>query len=83
MLSDGTKAEEVEEQVGTYDIAELLERSIFGEHQIAEPEVEEVLEETVVVADVVESEEVMSEPELAVTVETEDETPKNDDGKQI
>ncbi len=31
MLSDGTKAIEVEEQVGTYDIAELLERSIFGE----------------------------------------------------
>lgn len=31
MLSDGTKAIEVEEKVGTYDIAELLERSIFGE----------------------------------------------------
>ncbi|MEK4712161.1 MULTISPECIES: (Fe-S)-binding protein [Sporosarcina] len=31
MLSDGTKAKEVEESVGTYDIAELLERSIFGE----------------------------------------------------
>ena len=31
MLSDGTKAIEVEEEVGTYDIAELLERSIFGE----------------------------------------------------
>ncbi|NYF23463.1 (Fe-S)-binding protein [Sporosarcina sp. JAI121] len=31
MLSDGTKAKEVEETVGTYDIAELLERSIFGE----------------------------------------------------
>ena len=30
MLSDGTKAKEVEETVGTYDIAELLERSIFG-----------------------------------------------------
>ena len=36
MLSDGTKAKEVEETVGTYDIAELLERSIFGEdwHQL-------------------------------------------------
>lgn len=31
MLSDGTKAIEVEEKVGTYDIAELLERSVFGE----------------------------------------------------
>ncbi|CAM3136387.1 (Fe-S)-binding protein [Filibacter tadaridae] len=31
MLSDGTKAVEVEDKVGTYDIAELLERSIFGE----------------------------------------------------
>ena len=31
MLSDGTKAKEVEEEVGTYDIAELLERSVVGE----------------------------------------------------
>ena len=31
MLSDGTKAKEVEETVGTYDIAELLEKSVFGE----------------------------------------------------
>lgn len=31
MLSDGTKAIEVEDHIGTYDIAELLERSIFGE----------------------------------------------------
>ncbi|WLR41704.1 (Fe-S)-binding protein [Bacillus carboniphilus] len=30
MLSDGTKAKEVEEKVGTYDVAELLEKSIFG-----------------------------------------------------
>lgn len=35
MLSDGTKAIEVEEKVGTYDIAELLERSIFGEDRQA------------------------------------------------
>ncbi|PID02392.1 hypothetical protein CSV67_08790 [Sporosarcina sp. P2] len=82
MLSDGTKAVEVEEQVGTYDIAELLERSIFGEFQtVAEPE-EEVVEEIVVVEEVVETEELISEPELAVTVETGDETPKNDDGKR-
>lgn len=31
MLSDGTKAKEVEETVGTYDVAELLEKSVFGE----------------------------------------------------
>lgn len=31
MLSDGTKAKEVEEQVGTYDIAEILEKSVVGE----------------------------------------------------
>nr|WP_249316540.1 4Fe-4S dicluster domain-containing protein [Bacillus sp. FJAT-50079] len=30
MLSDGTKAKEVEDQVKTYDIAELLERSIVA-----------------------------------------------------
>lgn len=33
MLSDGTKAKEVEETVQTLDIAELLEKSIFGEKQ--------------------------------------------------
>jgi len=31
MLSDGTKAKEVEDQIGTYDIAELLARSVFEE----------------------------------------------------
>ncbi|KGR92455.1 hypothetical protein CD30_01195 [Ureibacillus massiliensis 4400831 = CIP 108448 = CCUG 49529] len=31
MLSDGTKAKEVEDKVGTYDVVELLERSVFGE----------------------------------------------------
>ncbi|KUP04074.1 hypothetical protein Q75_16610 [Bacillus coahuilensis p1.1.43] len=31
MLSDGTKAKEVEETVATYDVAELLEKAIFGE----------------------------------------------------
>ncbi|RNF40044.1 (Fe-S)-binding protein [Planococcus salinus] len=30
MLSDGTKAKEVEEQVGTYDVAELLEMAVLG-----------------------------------------------------
>ncbi|WP_449538099.1 (Fe-S)-binding protein [Ferdinandcohnia sp. Marseille-Q9671] len=31
MLSDGTKAKEVEDQIGTYDIAEILEKSVVGE----------------------------------------------------
>jgi Fe-S oxidoreductase/nitrate reductase gamma subunit len=31
MLTDGTKAKEIEDTVKTYDIAELLEKSIFGE----------------------------------------------------
>jgi Fe-S oxidoreductase len=31
MLTDGTKAKEVEEQVATYDIAELLEKAVFGD----------------------------------------------------
>lgn len=31
MLSDGTKAKEVEESVDTLDVAELLEKSVFGE----------------------------------------------------
>ncbi|WP_172371312.1 heterodisulfide reductase-related iron-sulfur binding cluster [Sporosarcina jiandibaonis] len=38
MLSDGTKAKEVEDKIGTYDIAELLERSIFGEDFVASTE---------------------------------------------
>ena len=42
MLSDGTKAKEVEDTVGTYDIAELLEKSIFGE---SVTDLEEVNEE--------------------------------------
>ncbi|MFS0783894.1 (Fe-S)-binding protein [Bacillus sp. 1P06AnD] len=31
MLTDGTKAKEVEETVHTYDVAEILERSVVGE----------------------------------------------------
>lgn len=34
MLSDGTKAKEVEKAVHTYDVAELLERSVCGETKI-------------------------------------------------
>ncbi|MEH7234676.1 (Fe-S)-binding protein [Bacillus sp. JJ1562] len=33
MLSDGTKAKEVEDQIGTYDIAEILERSVVGDQK--------------------------------------------------
>jgi Fe-S oxidoreductase len=33
MLSDGTKAKEVEEQIGTYDIAEILERSVVDDQK--------------------------------------------------
>lgn len=42
MLSDGTKAKEVEDTVGTYDIAELLERAVFGTPQTAPVEEVEV-----------------------------------------
>jgi Fe-S oxidoreductase len=31
MLSDGTKAKEVEEKISTYDVAELLEKAVCGE----------------------------------------------------
>ena len=31
MLSDGTKAKEVEDTVNTYDVAEILEKAVFGE----------------------------------------------------
>lgn len=49
MLSDGTKAKEVEDTVGTYDIAEILERAVFGTPEKAQvqQEQEEVAEETV------------------------------------
>jgi Fe-S oxidoreductase len=30
MLSDGTKAKEVEEKIGTYDVAEILEKAVIG-----------------------------------------------------
>jgi len=33
MLSDGTKAKEVEDQISTYDIAEILEKSVIGEQK--------------------------------------------------
>ncbi|TQR18074.1 heterodisulfide reductase-related iron-sulfur binding cluster [Psychrobacillus soli] len=48
MLSDGTKAKEVEETVGTYDIAELLEKSIFGEFTPSSEELEEEEKEAIV-----------------------------------
>jgi Fe-S oxidoreductase len=33
MLSDGTKAKEVEEKIGTYDVAEILEKAIIGNEE--------------------------------------------------
>lgn len=33
MLSDGTKAKEVEDKVATYDVAELLEKAVCGDSQ--------------------------------------------------
>ncbi|MCQ6274582.1 4Fe-4S dicluster domain-containing protein [Bacillus sp. V3B] len=36
MLSDGTKAKEVEENVQTYDVAELLEKAVFGRKEEVE-----------------------------------------------
>ncbi|MDQ0271753.1 (Fe-S)-binding protein [Cytobacillus purgationiresistens] len=35
MLSDGTKAKEVEESVQTYDVAEILEKAVIGEQTLA------------------------------------------------
>ncbi|MGQ3380729.1 (Fe-S)-binding protein [Priestia endophytica] len=35
MLSDGTKAKEVEDKVGTYDVAELLEKAVFDSSEKA------------------------------------------------
>lgn len=40
MLSDGTKAKEVEDEVGTYDVAELLEMAVIGKQA---PVVEETI----------------------------------------
>ncbi len=51
MLEDGTKAKEVEDSIGTFDVAELLERSVFGEKvkaiQPSSEETEETFEEVV------------------------------------
>ncbi|MEK4423995.1 (Fe-S)-binding protein [Solibacillus sp. FSL K6-1523] len=62
MLSDGTKAIEVEDKVGTYDIAELLERAVFGTKVASteEEELVEALEETTPVAEVVEMKEAVA-----------------------
>ncbi len=47
MLQDGTKAKEVEDKIGTYDIAELLERAVFGSGApVDEEPAEEAAEET-------------------------------------
>lgn len=62
MLQDGTKAKEVEDKVGTYDIAELLERAVFGSGTPVEETVEEAVEET--------QEETAPIPVMEVTAET-------------
>jgi len=48
MLEDGTKAKEVEDSIGTFDVAELLERSVFGEKVKAVEEAADVMAEEVV-----------------------------------
>ncbi|MBM7648327.1 Fe-S oxidoreductase [Bacillus ectoiniformans] len=71
MLSDGTKAKEVEETVSTYDVAELLEKAVFGPYQaVAEPEEEEVTEADTEVT-------VQAENELNETPADSEETAKN------
>ncbi|RJS60757.1 (Fe-S)-binding protein [Bacillus sp. PK3_68] len=45
MLSDGTKAKEVEETVATYDVAELLEKAVIGPQKVEELPEEEQAEE--------------------------------------
>ncbi|MFJ6209339.1 heterodisulfide reductase-related iron-sulfur binding cluster [Lysinibacillus sp. NPDC092081] len=62
MLEDGTKAKEVEDSIGTFDVAELLERSVFGEKvKAVEESVEEaadvMVEEVVAAVDSVEQDE--------------------------
>lgn len=62
MLEDGTKAKEVEDTIGTFDVAELLERSVFGEKvKAVEESVEEaadvMVEEVVASVDSVEQNE--------------------------
>lgn len=74
MLQDGTKAKEVEEQVGTYDIAEILVRAVFGEDKpvVEEDSVDEEVqpvEEAVVSIAEVEVVEAMKVEEIAATVE--------------
>lgn len=48
MLEDGTKAKEVEDSIGTFDVAELLERSVFGEKVKTVEEAADVMAEEVV-----------------------------------
>ncbi|MFJ8514760.1 heterodisulfide reductase-related iron-sulfur binding cluster [Lysinibacillus xylanilyticus] len=66
MLEDGTKAKEVEDSIGTFDVAELLERSVFGEKVKA---VEESIEEAadVMVEEVVASVDSVEQNENAET----------------
>ncbi|WP_018923206.1 (Fe-S)-binding protein [Salsuginibacillus kocurii] len=46
MLSDGTKDKEVEDDIATMDVAEILERAVMGNQVLSrEPEIEPVTEE--------------------------------------
>lgn len=69
MLTDGTKAKEVEDAIGTYDIAELVERAVFGSGSQKE---EEVMEEKVLkqqeTAKVTEPDHVLHEDEAVVVI---------------
>lgn len=67
MLQDGTKAKEVEEQVGTFDIAELLERAVFGDG--APTEEASIIEETDAGVAMVIAEDVKSQQEMAASNE--------------
>jgi Fe-S oxidoreductase len=73
MLQDGTKAKEVEDQVGTFDIAELLVRAVFGDGTPTEEEpVEDIIEETdagVVAMAVAEDVKSQAQQEVAATLE--------------
>lgn len=71
MLSDGTKAKEVEDTISTYDVAELLERAVFGDGSDKEEEM--MLEDKKAtveqkVAKVSSSEPVVHEDEAVVVV---------------
>ncbi|MGM7634770.1 heterodisulfide reductase-related iron-sulfur binding cluster [Bacillus sp. Hm123] len=72
MLSDGTKAKEVEDKVATYDVAELLEKAVFGPQKAAITP-EEESEETTEAPTEVEQPEEQKEAVIAETASAEEE----------